>query len=104
MQPLRACSGTHLRQNSPLRFRGRRRLKLRAWSQLALQGVADDAIVRALTAWTQLFGLVSFELFGHFVGVVEDSEALFDQAVTDMCAFVGIASAKGGRRTRSPRS
>ncbi len=72
--------------------------------QIALPGVSDDAIVRALVAWTQLFGLVSFELFGHFVGVVEDAEALFDQAVTDMGAFVGIAPLKDVRRTRSARS
>jgi AcrR family transcriptional regulator len=72
--------------------------------QVALQGVSGDAIIRSLVAWTQLFGLVSFELFGHFVGVVEDAEALFDQAVTDMGAFVGIAPLKGVRRTRSARS
>jgi AcrR family transcriptional regulator len=57
---------------------------------VALQGVPDDAIIRALVAWSQLFGSVSFELFGHFVGVVENIDALFDQAVTDMCAFIGI--------------
>jgi AcrR family transcriptional regulator len=56
----------------------------------ALPGVPDDAIIRALVAWTQLFGSVSFELFGHFAGVVGNAGALFDQAVTDMCAFVGI--------------
>lgn len=59
---------------------------------IAQQGVAPDAVVRAFIAWTQLFGFVSFELFGHLVGVVEDNNALFDQAVQDMGAFVGIAS------------
>lgn len=58
---------------------------------IAHQGVAPDAVVRAFLAWTQLFGFVSFELFGHLVGVVEDNNALFDQAVQDMGAFVGIA-------------
>jgi AcrR family transcriptional regulator len=73
--------------------------------QVALPGVPDDAVVRALVAWTQLFGLVSFELFGHFVGVVQDADGLFDQAVTDMAAFVGIAPpTKAGRRTRSVRA
>jgi AcrR family transcriptional regulator len=57
---------------------------------IALPGVPADAVVRALTAWTQLFGSVSFELFGHLDGVVEDTDALFDQAVTDVGAFVGI--------------
>jgi AcrR family transcriptional regulator len=61
---------------------------------VALPGVPEDAIVRALVAWTQLFGIVSFELFGHLAGVVEDINTLFDQAVTDVCAFVGIAMAE----------
>lgn len=58
---------------------------------VALQGVPGDAIIRALMAWMQLFGLVSFELFGHLVGVLEDVDAVFDQAITDLGAFVGIA-------------
>lgn len=66
---------------------------------VALPGVPEDAIVRALVAWTQLFGIVSFELFGHLAGVVEDINALFEQAVTDICAFVGIAMA--GQEGRS---
>ena len=55
-----------------------------------LAGVPADAVVRALTAWTQLFGFVNFEVFGRFVGVVQDMDALFDQAVTDIGAFVGF--------------
>jgi AcrR family transcriptional regulator len=57
---------------------------------LAFPGVPADAVVRALTAWTQLFGFVSFELFGRLLGVVDDPAAVFDQAVTDIGAFVGI--------------
>ncbi len=56
----------------------------------ALPGVPVDAVVRGLTAWTQVFGMVSFELFGHLTGVVADTGALFDQAVADMGTFVGI--------------
>jgi AcrR family transcriptional regulator len=59
--------------------------------KLALQGVPNDAIVRTLVAWTQLFGMVSFEIFGRFEGVVEDVSAIFDQAVITMAAYVGIA-------------
>ena len=57
---------------------------------IAFPGVPADAVVRALTAWTQLFGFVSFELFGRLLGVVEDPAAVFDQAVTDIGVFVGI--------------
>jgi AcrR family transcriptional regulator len=57
-----------------------------------LFGVPEDAIIRAVVAWTQLFGMVSFELFGRFVDIVDDPDAMFDQAVDDMIAFLGIAT------------
>jgi AcrR family transcriptional regulator len=70
-----------------------------------LVGVPDDAIVRSVIAWTHLFGAVSFELFGRYVDIVEDVDSMFEQAVTDMAAFVGIVSTdqapKGGSRPRS---
>ena len=56
----------------------------------ALHGVPKNAIIRALEAWMQLFGAVNFEIFGRLIGVVEDVDALFDQTVKDMAAFVGI--------------
>ena len=68
---------------------------------IPLPAVPADAIVRALTAWTQLFGSVSFELFGHLVGVIEDRDALFDQAVTDMGAYIGIATPARPPRRRA---
>jgi len=58
----------------------------------ALHGVPKDAIIRALAAWTQLFGAVNFEIFGRLVGTVENVDGLFDQTVKDMAAFVGIAN------------
>jgi AcrR family transcriptional regulator len=59
-------------------------------SVLALQGLPDDAVIRAVAAWTQIFGFVSFELFGHFENVLEDREAVFQQVVTDVGTFVGV--------------
>jgi AcrR family transcriptional regulator len=59
-----------------------------------LFGVPHDVIVRVVVAWTQLFGSVSFELFGRYVDVVDDLDAMFDQGVTEMIAFVGIVSAQ----------
>lgn len=53
-------------------------------------GVPDDAIIRSLAAWTQLFGAVNFEVFGRLADIVEDADAVFDQSVRDMSAFVGI--------------
>lgn len=41
-------------------------------------------------AWAQLFGLVSFEVFGQFNGVVTDREALFRQAADGLARSVGL--------------
>ena len=56
----------------------------------AMPGVPAHVVVRALEAWTQLFGYVSFELFGHFAGVVEDPAALFERSLLDMGTYVGL--------------
>jgi AcrR family transcriptional regulator len=40
-------------------------------------GVPDAVLVRGLYAWTQVFGLVSFELFGHLHNVIDDHDAHF---------------------------
>lgn len=56
-----------------------------------MPGVPVDAVVRALVSWTQLFGLVSFELFGHLVGSVTDYDAFFEQSCTVMAQFLGLA-------------
>ena len=34
--------------------------------------VPHDAVIRAVTAWTQLFGAVNFEVFGRLTDIVED--------------------------------
>ncbi|MFF7361220.1 WHG domain-containing protein [Streptomyces sp. NPDC008125] len=41
-------------------------------------------------AWAQLFGLVSFEVFGQFNGVVVDRETLFRQAADGLAHSVGL--------------
>ncbi|WP_300604453.1 WHG domain-containing protein [Trebonia sp.] len=43
-----------------------------------------------MIAWTQLFGIVSFELFGQFAGTFEPADALFGHAVAQMAALVGL--------------
>jgi AcrR family transcriptional regulator len=42
------------------------------------------------TAGSALFGTISFELFGHFVGSVEDGDRYFDQAMGDLAALIGF--------------
>jgi AcrR family transcriptional regulator len=52
--------------------------------------VPPDMLVRAVIAWTQLFGMISFELFGQFVGSFEPAGAVFGYAVAQLAAFVGL--------------
>lgn len=60
--------------------------RIRAW--LAANGVddvtvarlPDAALVAVVRAWTELFGTVSFELFGHYVGSIESRGAYLDIA------------------------
>jgi AcrR family transcriptional regulator len=45
---------------------------------------------RALIVWTQLFGMISFELFGQLVGSVDPSDEFFAHAIGQMADFVGL--------------
>ncbi len=56
-------------------------------------------LVRGVIAWTQLFGMISFELFGQFVGSFEPADALFAHAVVQLAAFVGLALSRPRRST-----
>ena len=52
--------------------------------------VSDEVVLRALMAWTHVFGAISFELFGHRVGSVTNHDAFFDLEMQRMAAFVGL--------------
>ncbi|MFG2893391.1 TetR/AcrR family transcriptional regulator [Streptomyces sp. NPDC048248] len=45
---------------------------------------------RLVAAWAQLFGLLSFELFGQFNGVIEARTEFFDQSVLQLARGVGL--------------
>jgi AcrR family transcriptional regulator len=45
---------------------------------LAAPGVPDSVLSRGLLVWTQLFGAISYELFGHLHRVITDYDALFE--------------------------
>jgi AcrR family transcriptional regulator len=53
-------------------------------------GVPAPATARALIAWTQLFGMISFELFGQFVGSVDPSDDFFGYAIEQLADLVGL--------------
>ena len=45
---------------------------------VAVDGVPDPALSRAMLVWAHLFGAVSYELFGHLHGVITDYDAFFE--------------------------
>jgi AcrR family transcriptional regulator len=53
-------------------------------------GAPEVMITRLLIAWTQLFGMISFELFGQLVGSADPAEAFFGYAVEQMADFIGL--------------
>jgi AcrR family transcriptional regulator len=56
----------------------------------SMPNVEPELFVRALMAWTTLFGTVSFELFGHYVGSVTSYCQMFDVVVEELADFVGL--------------
>ncbi len=56
-----------------------------------MPGVEPAQYVRALIAWTTVFGAVSFELFGHYVGTVTNYSRMFDAVVDELADLVGLA-------------
>ena len=65
-------------------------VEARRLADAAFPSVGEETALRALGAWTQLFGMVSFELFGHFHGVLDDLDPVFDRVLTEAGTFVGL--------------
>jgi AcrR family transcriptional regulator len=55
-----------------------------------LDGVPDHVAAGALIAWSGLFGLVSFELFGQFENVVTERAEFFDYAAASLGRVAGL--------------
>ena len=68
---------------------------------LAFPAASPATAVRALAAWTQLFGIISFELFGHFHRVVDEVSPVFDRALLEMGRHVGLPAPWTAGRTAS---
>ncbi|MGW1977754.1 TetR/AcrR family transcriptional regulator [Streptomyces sp. NPDC001889] len=54
------------------------------------------AVVALVAAWSQLFGLISFEVFGQFNRLVEDRDAFFDEAVARLAHETGLGAHPAG--------
>ncbi len=57
---------------------------------------APEVVLRTLMAWTTVFGVLSFELFGHAVGSVTDPDAYFDEVVIRLAHDLGLDRAPQG--------
>ncbi|MBB5853623.1 TetR/AcrR family transcriptional regulator [Amycolatopsis umgeniensis] len=52
--------------------------------------LAPETASRLIMSWTQLFGMINFELFGQYVGSVDPSDAFFAHGIRQMAEFTGI--------------
>ena len=77
-----------IRTDEPLQTTRALRRDLARLRELA-PGVPDPVLVRGLYLWTQLFGHISYEMFGHLHRVIEDYDALFDLQVRRAAADLG---------------
>lgn len=55
-----------------------------------LPRVAPDRYARALLAWSSVFGSVTFELFGHFVGSVTNAATYFERVIDELADLLGL--------------
>lgn len=51
---------------------------------------AAELVVRTLMAWTTVYGTISFELWGHLVGSVDDHDTYFDAVVARLGDGLGL--------------
>ncbi|MFI5691653.1 TetR/AcrR family transcriptional regulator [Kribbella sp. NPDC051586] len=53
-------------------------------------GVPTAVLLRTVIVWTQLFGMISFELFGQLVGSMDPADEFYESTSRQMAAFVGL--------------
>lgn len=63
---------------------------VRALIDLAFPHASPETAIRATAAWTHLFGMISFELFGHFHNVVDEVSPVFERSLLEMGCLVGL--------------
>ena len=66
------------------------RADMKALRDVVAPTMPDAYLARAVMAWTQLIGSISFERFGHLEGVVHDYEAYFDYQMRGVSDDLGL--------------
>lgn len=56
-------------------------------------GVPVPVLARGIVAWAQLFGALSFELFGRYGDALSDPAAFFDHQLREMAGYLGLPRA-----------
>jgi AcrR family transcriptional regulator len=81
-------------KNTEVRAEGEVPPELRAQAEALTKALGivagPETVARLLMAWTQLFGAISFELFGQYVGSVDPADAFFAHSARRMAEFVGL--------------
>ena len=100
--PCSACSVTHGPPTRSTRPRPRAPTSAAFPAVLAEQtaviaalvgpGLPGPLIARGAMMWTQLFGMVSFELFGQLRNSLDPADAFFDYTVGQLADFLGLAA------------
>lgn len=67
------------------------RRDIAATLEVAEIALPPDVMFRTVLAWTQIFGLLSFELFGQTRGLIEHHESAFGDAAATMADQIGLA-------------
>ena len=57
----------------------------------AARGVPPALMARGMIVWSQLFGAVTFDVFGRIDGIIDDKAAWFDHQLLAMARLVGLA-------------
>jgi AcrR family transcriptional regulator len=64
--------------------------EMRRISDTVFPGVPRPVLARGLVAWTELFGAVSFEVFGRLETIITDRDAWFAYQTAIMARLVGL--------------
>lgn len=84
-------SGTGARLTSTVRS------DLKRAADAIAPGLPEDLLMLGLTSWVQLFGVLSFELFGQFNNVITAHAEYFDQQMELMADLLGYRLTTAGR-------
>jgi AcrR family transcriptional regulator len=71
--------------------------EIRPIAQIAMPGVPLSTATQGILVWTQLFGQISFEIFGRFDGIVANPQVLFEHAVVAMARQLGMRPTRASR-------